>query len=139
MSNTAVTGKGTAFQRWNGSEWEAIAQINSISGPSMSRETVDVTTLDSPGGYRKFIPSLKDAGEISLSMNFDINTYELMKDDFEDDDLQEYQIVLPDADSTTLRFSGMVTGLPLDIPLDDKITADVTIKISGEAELNPTS
>lgn len=140
MSTTAVTGKGTIFSRWNTgtSAWEPIANINSISGPTMSRETVDVTTLDSAGGYRQFIGSLRDGGEVSLSMNFDKDTYLQMKNDFEDDDLQKYQIVLPDSVNTTLEFEGIVTDCPMDIPLDDKITADITIKISGETELNPS-
>lgn len=138
MATTAVTGKGTIFSRWSGTAWTPIANINSISGPTMTRETVDVTTLDSPGGYRQFIGSLRDGGDVSLSMNFDQETYAQMKADFEDDKLQKYQIVLPDSVNTTLVFEGIVTDCPLDIPLDDKITADITIKISGESELNPS-
>lgn len=132
MSNTAVTGKDTVFQRWSGSEWEPIAHINTISGPTMSRELVDVTTLDSPGGYREYIASLRDGGDVSLSMNFDKNTYAQMKADFESDDVQKYQIVLPNDTNSTFEFEGFVTDFPLNIPLDDKITADVTIKVTGE-------
>jgi len=132
---TAISGKGTLFNRWDGSQWEQIAQINSISGPTMNRETIDVTTLDSEGGYRKFIGSLRDGGDVSLPMNFTRDTYTIMKTDFEDDDLQKYQIVLPDSFNTTLEFEGFVTDLPLDIPLDDKVSADITIKISGQTEL----
>lgn len=133
----AFTGKGTIFNRYNTgtSAYEPIANINSISGPSSSRETVDVTTLDSEGGYREFIGSLRDAGDISLNMNFDATTYALMKADFESDTIQKYQIVLPDTDNTTFEFEGLVTELPVEIPLDDKVTADVTIKISGETDV----
>ncbi len=138
MPNVAVTGKGTIFNRWDTgtSAWVAVGNINSISGPTASRETVDVTTLDSAGGYREFIGSLRDGGDVSLSMNFIMETYTLMKSDFESDVRQQYQIVLPDASHTTLEFEGLVTELPVDIPLDDKITCDLTIKISGETELS---
>ena len=139
MSSNAFSGIGTIFNRWNGSAWVAIAEINSISGPSSTRETIDVTTLDSTGGYREFISNLRDAGDVSLNMNFTAATYELMKDDFEDDDVQEYQIVLPDADGTTLEFEGLVTELPIEIPLDDKISCNITIKVSGQVELNPST
>ena len=138
MSSNAFSGIGTIFNRWNGSEWVAIAEINSISGPSSTRETIDVTTLDSTGGYREFISNLRDAGDVSLNMNFTAATYELMKDDFEDDDVQQYQIVLPDADGTTLEFEGLVTELPIEIPLDDKVSGNITIKVSGQVELNPS-
>jgi len=137
MSN-AFSGLGTIFNRWDGSQWAAIAEINSISGPSASRETIDVTTLDTVGGYRKFISGLRDGGDVSLNMNFTKATYELMKDDFEDNAVQEYQIVLPDDDGTVLQFEGLVTELPVEIPLDDKVSANITIKVSGKVELDPS-
>jgi predicted secreted protein len=135
MSN-AITGVGTIFRRWNGSAWENIAEINSINGPGMSRDTIDVTSLDSTGGYREFIAGFRNAGTVTLAMNFTRDTYDLMKTDFEDDDLQNYEIVLPDVENTTLEFEGLVTELPLSISADDKITADVTLQISGQVTIN---
>ena len=142
---SGIAGAGTLFRRWDADAtsaagaWVDVANITNISGPDASRETIDTTTLDSVGGYREFIPSLRDAGSISLSMNFKRDTYEQMKNDFESDVLQNYEIMLPDADNTTFEFEGMVTELPLDVPLDDKISADVTIKISGEITINSGS
>jgi len=135
MSN-AIAGVGTRFRRWSGSAWVDIAEINSISGPSMTREQIDVTSLDSTGGYREFIAGFRDAGTISLSMNFTRSTYELMQGDFEDDDNQNYEIVLPDDELTSIEFEGIVTEMPLSITADDKVTVDVTIKISGEITVN---
>lgn len=131
----AVAGVGTVFSRDPGSGFVAIAEINSIGGPSMTRETIDVTSLDSTGGYREFITGFRDAGEVTLSMNFTRATYELMKTDFESSTALDYKIALPDDDNTELTFDGLVTNLPLDVPMDDKITADVTIKISGQVTL----
>lgn len=141
MSN-AVAGKGTKFRRWDSSgagAWVNIAEVNSISGPGMTRDTIDVTSLDSVGGYREFIGGFRDGGTVTLSMNFTRATYEQMKEDFESDDLQNYEILLPDADATSLEFEGVVTELPLNIAPDDKITADVTIKVSGQVTLNSGS
>ena len=70
MASNATAGVGTLFRRWSGTAWVNIAEVNSITGPSMSRETIDVTSLDSTGGYREFIASFKDPGTISLNMNF---------------------------------------------------------------------
>ncbi len=145
MDSNALSGVGTQFRRWyenatsTAGAWESIAEINSIAGPSKSRETIDVTSLDTTGGYRQFIGSFRDAGTVTLNMNFTRDTYEQMNDDFESEDRQNYEIVLPDADNTTLEFTGLVTELPLDIPMDDKITADVTIKVSGKPTLNSGS
>jgi predicted secreted protein len=140
MSN-AKAGVGTIFRKWDllkagTNKWVNIAEINSITGPGMSRDTIDVTSLDSTGGYREFIGGFRKAGTVQLKMNFTRATYEMMKDDFESDTLQNYEIVLPDLENSTIEFEGLVTELPLNIPADDKITADVTIQISGAAVLN---
>ena len=135
MSN-AVAGVGTIFRRWSGSGWVNIAEVNSISGPTMTRDTIDVTSLDSTGGYREFIGGFRDGGTISLAMNFTRSTYDSMKADFEDANSHNYEIVLSDDENTTLEFVGIVTEVPLEITPDDKITSSVTIKISGQVTVN---
>ena len=141
MSSEAVSGVSTVFRRWNASTgvWVAISEINTITGPSMTRDTIDVTTLGSTDGYREFIAGFRDGGTVVLSMNFTRTQYATMKDDFESDTLVNYEVVLPDTATTTLEFEGLVTELPLVIAPDDKITLDVTIKISGTVTLNSGS
>jgi len=136
MASTAIAGVGTKFKRWSGSAWVEIAEINSITGPSMSRDTIDVTSLDSTGGYREFITGFRNAGTVVLAMNFTRDTYETMLNDFESNTIQNYQIVLPDAENTGLDFEGLVSELPLTIPADDKVTADVTIQVTGKVYLS---
>lgn len=135
----AISGVGTVFKRsdmTSAPTFTAIAEINSIDGPNKSRDTIDVTSLDSTGGYREFIASFRDGGEVTLEMNFTRDGYVDMNADFETDTLVDYQIVLPDTSNTTLDFSGLVTSLGLGVPLDDKVTAPVTIKVSGQVILS---
>ena len=140
MPSNAIAGVGTLFRRYNGTDaWVNLAEINSITGPNKSRETIDVTSLDSVGGYREFIASFRDGGTVQLAMNFTRATYELMNTDFESDATQTYEIVLPDSEKTSLEFIGLVTELPLSISTDDKVTADVTIKVTGQPILNSGS
>lgn len=136
-----IAGVGTQFRRWNSvlGEWENIAQINSITGPGMTRDTIDTTSLDTTGGYRTFIAGFRNAGTIALAMNFTRDTYETMLTDFESDTVQNYEIILPDADNTSLEFQGLVTELPLTVPPDDKVTADVTIQITGSVNMESGS
>jgi len=135
MASNAIAGVGTIFLRAGTS----LAEINSITGPSMSREQIDVTSLDSTGGYREFIAGFKDGGTVTLNMNFTAATYALMLADFDSDTAQSFEIVLPDAALTSLDFMGLVTELPLSIPTDDKVTVDVTIKITGQVTSNSGS
>jgi predicted secreted protein len=141
MSN-AVAGVGTEFRRWGGNSnpnWVNIAEINSIAGPNKSRDVIDVTSLDSTGGYREFIGGFRDGGTVTLPMNFTRSTYETMNNDFESDTLQNYEILLPDTELTSFEFTALVTELGLAIPADDKITADVTLKVSGQVVINSGS
>jgi predicted secreted protein len=139
MSSNAFSGVGTKFRRWNGAAWEDIAEIMTIDGPDKKRDTIDVTNMDSPGGYREFIAGFRDAGSIKLSMNFTLDGYDLMNDDFESDTKQTYEIALPDDDHTTFSFLGLVTELPLKVDATKQVTCDVTIKISGQVTMNSGS
>jgi len=139
MASIAVAGVGAQFRRWTDPAWVAIAEINNIGGPDMSRDVVDVTSLSSTGGYREFITGFRDGGSVTLSMNFRRDTFGTMKTDFESNTLQNYEIVLPDPGNTTLEFEGLVTACPLTVPPDDKITVEVTIKISGQVTVNSGS
>lgn len=136
----AIAGVGTVINRKSDAgQWEALAEVNSISGPSMTRDFIDVTSLDSTGGYREFITGFRDAGTVSLTMNFTRATYDLMLADFESATPRQYEIILPDTDVTSFEFCGLVTELPLEIPTDDKVTANCTIKLTGAVTVNSGS
>jgi predicted secreted protein len=133
MASSAFSGVGTKLYRstTSGGVYAALAEVNSISGPGMTRDTIDVTSLDSTGGYREFITGFRDAGEISFEMNMTHAAYALLKADFESDALRYFKLVLPNDEQTIFSFSGLVTQCPLNVPMDDKVTANITIKISG--------
>jgi predicted secreted protein len=135
MAGTPVSGVGTLFRRWNGSEWENISRINSVT-INKSRKTTDITSLDSTGGYNEFIGSFRDGGSVPLKMFFTRDGYDLMNEDFESDALQYYEVVLPDAEATTVEFTGLVTELGLGVTTNDAISADCSIKISGKPVIN---
>lgn len=138
MSN-AVSGIGAKFKRSDMASsptFTAIAEVTNIDGPNKSRDTIDVTTLDSDGGYREFISGLRDGGEVQLDISYTYSGYDLINDDFEDDNARDYQITLPDADKTVLQFSALVTALGLQVPMEDRITCNTTLKISGPVTLS---
>lgn len=131
----AITGQGTIFKR-NG---VAIGEINSIDGPTKSRETIEVTRLEDVDGYRQYIAGLREPGTVTLNMNFTRENYDVLNADFESDTIQTYAIELPDEDETVFTFNGFVTELPISIPIGDKITCDVTIQISGKVNQSTAS
>lgn len=128
-----TTGSGT---------FVAVANVSDVSGPSRSREAIEVTAHDSPDKYREFVKGLKDGGEVEITINYDpaAASHQALDDDFEEDDLRDYQVViLPGkADEWTWEFSGLITDLGDEFPHDDKMERTCTFKISGKPTLTPT-
>ena len=52
--------------------WLKIGRIRDISGPEPSVNEVDVTSNDSPDNTKEFIPGLKDGGQVSFDMIYDV-------------------------------------------------------------------
>jgi len=138
MASEAFAGVGTKFQRWDGAAWQDIAEVNSIDGPGMTKDVLEVTSLDTDAGYNEFITGFAEGGTLTLDMNFTRETYELMKEDFESDEVRSYRIQLPDYDSepSTFTIEGLVIELPITMTADDKVTADVVIQITSQVVLD---
>jgi hypothetical protein len=131
----ASSGMGTTLRR-NGVE---IAEVNDISGPEFSAETIDVTHLKSPNFWREFIANLKDGGELTFKVNLILSdpthnaatgvlsalagTVAPPRD--------TWDIVFPDAGATTWTVYGPLTGYKTGVATSDKLEAEVTVKVSG--------
>ena len=138
MTN-AVSSVGALLKKWTGAAWASVGEVTTITGPSMSRETIDVTSLASTGGYREFIAGFRNPGTLSFTMNFNRADYATMKTDFESDTAQDYELILPDDDKTSLEFQALVTELPLNLDPGSQITCNVSFQITGQITVNSGS
>lgn len=132
MANDVLAGVGTLFKRWSGTEWQPMAEVRAIVGPSANKDTVDVTHLASLDGTREFISGFHNGGTVALRMGFSRATYEIMKEDFETNTIQYYSIQFPGSDEIFIDFTGLVTKLPVDIVSDDSVISNVEIQITGQ-------
>ena len=132
MTTAAFAGVGTLFKRGE----DTVAEINSISGPNMSRDPIDVTSLDSTGGYREFIPGFRDGGEVTLSCNWELGAWSDWLADFQSDNIVTYTIVLSNDEATEISFDAYCVGMGVEIPTDDKVTNEVTLKITGAVSIS---
>lgn len=118
-----------------------IAYVTNIGGPGLARDTLESTHHKSIAMYRTFIKGLKDGGEVSLDLNFDPTNAThnaaagILADFANDTDISEWIITWPDIAATTWTFDGIVTGFEPSAPFDDKLSATVTIKVSGQPTL----
>lgn len=136
MSN-AVNAFGTLLKR-NGT---TVAEVNDITPPSLGRDEIEVTHHQSPNRWREFIKGLKDAGEFSMSINYipTNSTHNastgLLADFANDTTVDTWTLVFPDTALTTWSFPGFMKGFAPKAPIDDKLSADVTMKVTGQPTL----
>ena len=133
----AIFAKGTQLKVGDGAEptegFTLIPEIRSITGPSMSAEVIDVTSHDTPGGFRDKMQGLKDWGVLSFEMLWvPSNAQHLaLFADYVSGAQRHYTLTVPDADLTTLNFTGFVGNNPTSAPFDGALTKTVEIIIMG--------
>ncbi len=112
---TAKHAHGTQLQMSDGDTpavFTTIAQITNITGPNVVMDTVDVTTMDSVGGWKEFIAGMLDGGEIGVEafLVADVTQLEQLARVAEtdaDERIKPYRIVVPDdTDTKTATVSG---------------------------------
>ena len=50
--------------------FKSVGEITSLGKSGAKADTVDVTNMQSPDGFREFISGLRDCGEVSCTVNF---------------------------------------------------------------------
>lgn len=114
-----------------GGTYAAIANIASLTGPSIEREQIDVTAHDSPDQWEEFVFGIKRSGEIEVELNYDPTVHDTLLDDFASSDPRGYRIVWPDDAATTWSLQAGLVGFEPEAPHDDKLSATATFKVSG--------
>lgn len=147
MAETEVTigyGSKFAISTDDGSTYTDVAEISGdISPPSSTIDTVDATHMRSPNGDREFILGLNDPGEMSFSINFIPGgaTDTLLIDVKASKARVKCRITFPNG--VVWGFSGLLTKYQPTVPVDGKMTADITFKVTGStsvtAEAAPTN
>ncbi len=111
-----------------------IAELTNIGGPSISVDTIDVSSHDSPNAFREFVAGLIDAGEISFEGNLiDLDQSDEIMDAIEDREVFGFEIQFPEGEQW--EFDGIVTGMETSAPHDGKIGFSASVKATGEAVL----
>lgn len=134
----AFDGYGVILGIGDGASAEAftdIAEVLDVGGPSYAKDTMDVSHSTSPDKYREFIAGFIDAGEVTLTANMTQADFAALLAKLEADAKSNYKITFPDDNYSTLPtiiFAAHVTALGPTVPTQDKVTMDVTFKITGK-------
>lgn len=107
-----------------------VADVTGIDVLDIDADTLDVSSHSSTGQWREFVNGMKDAGELSMEINYDPalhdTVYQLVGGDY-----RNMKIVLPDAGAAEVAFKALVTGFSVEAPFDDKLAATITVKVTG--------
>lgn len=135
---SAISGVGAEFRLGDAASPEVytkVAEVLSISGPELSAEQIEATSLDSTGGYKEFISGLLDGGTVSIEFNFvsGNSNQEALRTrvSTSNQSALNYRIALPDSPETTVTFSGIVESYSMNVEAGSAVTVSVGVKISG--------
>jgi predicted secreted protein len=88
--------------------------------------------MDSTDAAKEYIAGMSDAGEITFTVNYDgsaAGTANTLQTSFAARTAEVWTIAYPD--TSTDAASGFITALGKTTPLNDRISQDVTIKLTG--------
>jgi len=111
-----------------------LGEITSISLPNPQVADVEATHFTSPNRRREYIAGLIEDGEGTFEMNYDPNsaTDQLIRAALADGVARSYKIVVPDS-SVNWEITGecLVKGYERSVPIDDRMTATLTVRFTG--------
>jgi len=116
-------------------------EITDFTPPEDEVDDVEVTNHRSPDATKEYISGLSDAGEVSFTINYvprhSVGTDTPIGRLFESKRKRENEAWrIRYSDGTFEEFRAYVKGISRSIPVDDKMTADVTMKVSGTSRFS---
>ncbi len=139
MSNTVEAAFGTKLVKlMSGSESEntEIGFLTNVGELGIESEEIDVTSHSSADGYREFLPSLKDGGEVTLEgwivTDDSFDTLYALADS---QSVEEWYVELPNDD--VFKFKAFVKmAKKADSGIEDANGFTATLRISGKPTYN---
>lgn len=133
----AKLGYGAIFQIQNvGLTYDDLGEVFNIKPPSATVDQVEVTHMTSPNRRREYIDGLIDPGECSFEMNYvpgspsDIILLGIVNTAPGVDRGRNCRLIYPNGIQDTF-FANLSTYEPA-VPTDDKMTAAVTFRVTGD-------
>lgn len=134
MSNAAI-GYGSTYEVWDASlgtpALVKIGEVTSITPGSESADRVEVTHMESPNRRREYVAGLIDSGESTFEINWVPNdaTDVLLRTLFESGAVEQHRVTFPNG--VTVTYNASIIGYEKAVPIDDRMTATITVAVSG--------
>ena len=128
MPTNVGIGYQMTFGIFNGVSYVPVAEVTMATPPQYSRDAIEATHMGSPNAFREYIPGLLDAGEATIEINYVPAAVDPILTAMRAG-LGQFRITYPNG--TTSTFSGIITAYTPETPMDGKLAATITIKVSS--------
>lgn len=143
-ATTGTAGFGTLLAVNLGSGYENVAEVTDIGGPSLGQETIPMTHNESPVRASTDMPfvekigGLADGGQVTLEVNFlPANAgHAALAARVGRKASTPFRITWPNTGATQWTFSAFVVGFEPAAPTDDKLSASITLELTGVPTLS---
>lgn len=137
MSDAAI-GWGTELWMKNASNvWTQLAEVTEIGLPNPQVDEVEATHFLSPDRSKEYIPGLKENGEVSYAMNYIAGSATDLLITAALQEVRAFRVIVTtstDEQGWVFEFDGLVKGYEKNVPIGDRQTATMTIRVSGEVD-----
>ena len=114
----------------------SVGRLTSVGEIQSDSEVVDVTTLESAGGYREYIQGFRDAGEVELSGFHDAQDagQTALRAAYDSGEIGAFEVDFPDG--SKVDFSGFVKGHTVgSAEVDGAIGFGAVVRITGAVKM----
>lgn len=115
----------------SGGAYTALAECYAFTPPEDEVADVKVTHFKSPDGRHEYIPGLTESGSASLEMNYVPGSATDILITAARSAKTIWEIVATYPNGVSVNFIGFIKTYAKDIPLDDRLTASVSLTVTG--------
>lgn len=134
----ARIGYGTIYEIWDKTlqvpAFVEVAEVINVTPGEATADRVDATHMQSPNRRREYISGLIDNGEASFEINWvpGSDTDVMLREFFESGENVNHRITFPGAaPRVSVTYEASIIGFSKAIPIDDRMTATITVAVSG--------
>lgn len=119
---------------------KVVGGLKSIGGIDISADATEVTDLGNEDGYKEYLAGFKDAGEVSASGYLDGENegQDEVYDVLDSGDVVPCEIRFPAKIGKSWYFDAAVTKFTTGAEVEDAITFETALKVSGKPNLEKT-
>lgn len=137
MASIAKIANGTLFKVGDGASPEVyttIPEVMRLTGPTIRFDMLDVTSHDTVGFFREYIPGLADGERVTSTINWrPSNTvHKGLRVDSYARSNRNFRVVFPDSADNTVTMGSFVETVGIKADIGTVLVADLVVKITGQ-------